>query len=332
MQLRPLFLAASLLVLPAHAQRQALDPTAPATSRRSRLYLKDGSYQIVMSYKVTGDRVRFTSAERGGETEEIPLALVDLDATKRWDAKQNGAAATAIDPELAREEADRAALSPEVMPNLRLDPATSVFALDTFHGGPELVPLQQAESNLNKETGHGVLRSIIKPNSARHQIVTLTGEKSPVQIHVDDPAIYLRLDDAQASGGNAITVDTHGASAANTPRHKATEPNGYAIVRLDVRQDARVVASFNITNIGTAKQPQDVIDTDTTTLPGGHWLKIVPRQPLLTGEYALVEILAADAVNLGVWDFGIHPTAPENRDILRPEPRHPVTLDRRRPN
>src|SRR5271154_3962172 len=64
----------------------ALQPDA-TTPHRTRLILKDGSYQIVMSYRITGNVVRYISAERGGEEEEIPLSLVDLDATHRWEKK-----------------------------------------------------------------------------------------------------------------------------------------------------------------------------------------------------------------------------------------------------
>ncbi|MEO6912379.1 MAG: hypothetical protein ABI158_15800, partial [Edaphobacter sp.] len=59
--------------------------SSTAAPRRTRLFLKDGSYQVVMSYRIVGARVRYISAERGGAEEEVPVALVDFDATRRWE-------------------------------------------------------------------------------------------------------------------------------------------------------------------------------------------------------------------------------------------------------
>ena len=319
------------------AQRSGNTPAETKVPHRTRLILKDGSHQMVMSYTFVGTRVRFVSAERGGDTEEIPLALVDLEATKRWESQHASAEpgqerpAPAIDPELLKEEADRAALTPEVAPDLRLAPEDGVLAFDTFHGAPELVPLVQSESDVNRQTGHNILRSMINPMASSHQIVQLKGEKAAVQMHVSEPIFYLRTDDEQTASGEALTVDTHGASAAasGARRGKKSGPSEYVIVRVDVRQDARVVASFNTTALGTTKRQEDVIETRTTAMPGGHWVKIVPGEPLLIGEYALMEVLGEKEVNLGVWDFGVHPSAPENRDVLRPEKRRAGRLGKR---
>src|ERR1019366_1975744 len=45
-----------------------------------KLYLKDGTFQIVREYKVEGDRVNYYSIERS-DWEEIPLDLVDMKRT-----------------------------------------------------------------------------------------------------------------------------------------------------------------------------------------------------------------------------------------------------------
>ena len=321
-----------------HAQNRAPLPTERELGsglKRSRLYLKDGSYQVVLNYHVVGGNVVYRSAERAGEQEEIPLRLVDLDATHRWEEQQSGDAskqpAAQIDPELAREEADRAAQTPLVALDLHLPDDDSVLALDTFHGQPQLAVLQQTDGELNRQTAHNVLRAAVNPLSTAHQIVTVPGERAAVQLHVADPVFYLRLDDATAKSdeapAGALVVDTHGSRG--IPQPKASGESQYVIVRVDVRRGERVVTSFSINLLGSAKRQADVVQTTATPLPGGHWLKITPAEPLTFGEYALVEVLDARNVNLGVWDFGVHPTAGENRDAILPETPRAPELERR---
>jgi hypothetical protein len=339
-------LVAGCLLAPTliHASPQhttALQPDA-TTPHRIRLILKDGSYQIVMSYKIVGNVVHYISAERGGAEEEIPLSLVDLDATKRWEkqhtqspADPNNPEPPAIDPDLLKEEADRAALTPEVAKDLRLPEQDSTLALDTFHGTPELVPLAQTDSDLNRNTGHNLLKAAVNPLSAAHEIVTLKGETSPVQLHVKDPILYLRIGDESVgnTAGTPLTVDTHGATS-----HMPNDPDGgssnsrYVIVRTDVRKGIRVVYSIRIPLLGTGQRQEDVVETTSELLPGGHWLKITPKEPLDFGEFALMEVISDKIVNASIWDFGIHPVAPENRDIIKPAPRRGTGLERHGPD
>jgi hypothetical protein len=316
--------------------------TSAGAPHRTRLILKDGSYQIVMSYVLKGKIVSYVSAERG-EAEDLPADLVDWKATKKWEQNHSpndevdGGQPPAIDPELLKEEADRRALTPEVAPDLNLPDLDSVVALDYFHGTPELVPLVQTDGDLNRTTGHNILKMAINPRSAQHQILELKGEQAAVQMHVAQPVIYLRVgnDSAISRGGTPLVVDTHGAGSSNAqaggPRG-ASPDNGYVMVRGGVRTDARVLASFNIGMLGNAERPQeDVVETTTELLPGGHWMKVTPKQPLDFGEYALIEVLSDKAINSGVWDFGVHPVAPENRDVMKPQPKQPLTLERRDP-
>ncbi len=317
----------------------ALQPDS-STPHRTRLILKDGSYQIVMSYKIVGNVVRYISAERGGQEEEIPLSLVDLDATHRWE-KQHTAPdpdnpqPPAIDPELLKEEADRTALTPEVAKDLRLPEEDSTLALDTYRGTAELVPLAQTDSDLNRNTGHNLLKASVNPLSAAHPIVTLKGETSPIQLHVKDPVLYLRIGDETvgSTAGTPLTVDTHGATSRipNDPGGGSPQSR-YVIVRADVRTGARVIASFRISLLGTGQRQEDVVETTSELLPGGHWLKITPKEPLDFGEFGLMEVISDKAVNLGVWDFGVHPISPENRDVIKPDPRRGTTLERRGPS
>jgi hypothetical protein len=192
----------------------------------------------------------------------------------------------------------------------------------------------QTDGDLNHTTSHNILKLSINPRAAQHEIVQLKGEESAVQMHVAQPVIYLRVgDDSGISrGGTPLVVDTHGAG--NAPGVKpessgGSANSGYVMVRADVRTDARVLASFSITMLGTQKTQEDVVETTTEMLPGGHWMKVTPAKPLDFGEYALMEVLSDKEINRGVWDFGVHPVAPENRDVIKPEPKRPVTLERR---
>jgi hypothetical protein len=308
---------------------------------RTRLILKDGTYQLVYSYKVVGDVVHYRSAERDGQEEEIPLALVDLAATEKWKKDHEPGAQNAqspqtpvLTPELAKEEAARAALMPEVAPDLRLPQEDSVLALDTFRGTPELVPMSQAGSDLNKETAHGGLKGPINPASSPHRITDIPRERADIQLHVPDPVFYVRVnggnDEDLATSGSAFTVDTHGASGRATP--SGGDPNNaYVIERVDVREDVRIVDSFRIGLLGTGRTQRDIVETKSELLPGGHWMKLTPLQPLDFGEYALIEVLGPNTVNLDVWDFGVHSDAQENVEAIHPEPKRAPSLERRRP-
>jgi len=339
--LRLIALALALTASIAHPQTED-DPGKP---HRIHLILKDGSYQIVTSYKVSRDIVRYTSAERGGAVEEIPLDLVDLEATARWEKQhtQRSSDATAsqgtpgqrpeIDPELLKEEEERMSLTPIVAPDLRLPDQEDVLALDTFQGTPELVPLVQSDGDLNRSTAHSILKKALNPVSAPHSIVQLRGVKSFVQLHVDTPVLYLRVgDDTNVPAtGNAITVDTHGAPDREQKPDVNSATSRYVIVRADVRVDARLLMSFNPAQLGMGLAQNYVTETHTELMRGGHWLKVTPAKPLEFGEYALLEVISPKEINTAVWDFGVHATAPENRDVIHPDPRKAGPLSRRKP-
>ncbi|MHB1698512.1 MAG: hypothetical protein ACYCSN_00005 [Acidobacteriaceae bacterium] len=302
--------------------------------RRSRLYLKDGSYQIVARYVVAGDRVRYLSAERGDVWEEVPVSLVDWDATHKWEkdhapgaALQTTRPAVPIDPELLRDEQEQAARMPEVQPNLFLPEDGGVLALDAFRGTPELAVLKQSQSQAGATSSHNILKAAINPMSLPHPLLQLPGIQARTQIHVNLPVLYISLDSDSLPDAEPrdFRVDTHGASSLKDAQG-GSSASRYVIVRADVRRDIRVIGSFDLVRLGDGSQSEILVETQAEAMPGGKWMKLTPKEPLSFGEYALMEVLSPREVNLGVWDFGVHPAAPENRDVIVPLAKKKLTV------
>lgn len=312
---------------------------ALAQQPQQRLILKDGTYQIVTKYEVAGDRVRYQSAERGGEWEELPGNLVDWPATQKWasehkpgthkqitpeeedQANSPGLAEAAdIDKQTQKERADLAARTPEVAPSLRLPDETGVWIVDNFHDQPEAIELKQANGDLSNE-GHNVLRLALHSVSGSKQIIQIEGSRAKVQLHVNEPAIYVSLDaddDGTLDSSSALTVETHGAGSVKNKNQRSSPNSRYAIVRVQVRRNLRVVGAMKVSMLGQVSHSEDVVETNAEILPGRHWMKLTPKEPLGFGEYALMEELSPTEVNLDVWDFGIDPRAPDNKNARVP--------------
>jgi hypothetical protein len=306
-----------------------LKPEVPGTGSNHRLILKDGTYQLVREYEVVGDRVRYISVERGGGWEELPADLVDWDATRKWErdhASEAGDASPAmkeaeeLDKEEAAARADERYRMPEVAKGLELPDSDGVFVLDTYRGTPELVELAPTNLSMNSRTWHGL--STLNPLAGSRANLELQGAHAKAHLHVNDPEIYLSLDsrdDAEQITNDALTVQTNGAKQVANSKHGAkSASSGFAIVHVDERRAVRIVGAIHVSPTGKVTQSENVIPTKVEVLPGKHWLKLTPEQPLLIGEYALVEILSPTDISQTIWDFRVDPRLGDNPGSLSP--------------
>lgn len=276
-----------LLSLPVHAQQPS-----------KRLILKDGSYQSVVKYEVQGDNVRYFSAERY-EWEEVPASLIDWNATQKYEADlKSGKLTTHIETTEEREEREEEeANSPEIAPGLRLPGSGGVFLFETNNGKPEAAEIIQNGSEVNQNKKQNVLRSAINPVASSKQSIELKDPHAKIQAHSGQPTIYVEIDQGPTDLQPA---------------------DRFRIVRADVKKDSRVVGNLKITFTGKASQEGNYVPANVESIGKGQWLKVTPTKELTPGEYALVEMLGPQEMNLYVWDFGVNPQAPANPNVWRP--------------
>jgi hypothetical protein len=287
-----------------------------AQSLAKRLMLKDGSYQLASKYEIKGDRVRYFSAERG-EWEEIPKNLIDWDATDKYEqGRLQGTPspeAAQLDKELDAEMKAEEARSPTVAPGLRLPPEGGIFLLDTFQNQPQLDELQQTGGELNKNMKSNILRAAINPLASAKQTIELPGTRAKIQSHTGVPAIYVNIDVQGATGGTATTP---GEPPPLPPSDR------FKIVRAEVKNGKRIAGGIKIAPYGKVKADERFVPAIVQELSGG-WVKISPKEPLATGEYAIAEMLGKEGMNLYVWDFGVNPAAPANASAWKPDSKEP---------
>lgn len=240
----------------------------------TRLYLKDGDYQVVREYTVEGDRVRYYSAERG-DWEEIPLELVDLKRTGAEAQEKAEALAEVIKVEKAEEEAIRADRQLE----RSIPQAPGPYFIDASQPqGEKLIALQQAEALVSDSTSRKILQVLTPvPIVPGKSTVEVDGKTSPFRIALRTPEFYFRL----------------------------MREEQFQLIRLPAKgKNARLVANVTIMPVTSETfEEQKVVPAFKRQVDEGLY-KIWPEQPLEPGEYALVEFTEGE-INIQVWDFTI---------------------------
>jgi hypothetical protein len=273
-------------------------PVAYGQQVTKRLILKDGSYQSVVKYEVQGDRVRYLSAERY-EWEEIPSSLIDWDATKKYESNlAAGKLRVHVEtPEEREEREQEEANSPEIAPGLRLPGSGGIFLFETYKGTPEAAEILQNGSEVNQNRKQNVLRAAVNPFAGSKQPFELKGAHALIQAHSGSPILYVEIDQGPTD---------------------LMPSDRFRIVKAESKKDTRVIGNLKVTVTGKATQEGNFIPAKVDKLDKGQWLKITPAKELAPGEYALVEMLGPQEMNLYVWDFGVNPQAPANPNLWRP--------------
>ena len=246
-----------------------------ASAANFKLYLKDGTYQLVTEYKVAGDRISFYSVDRE-DWEEVPSSLVDLDKTKaeiKQRAEEIRADAAAQD---AEDKAERAAR--KEVASVPVEPGVYLIE-EQPQGLPKLTPLKVGESKLVDNKRRMLLKVITRmPLIAGKATLELDGPHSSQGTANRSPEFYFRL----------------------------SEDERFGIVRMGEHKGNRVVEKITIQPvINEPTQEPDLVEIFRQQVADGLF-KIWPQKPLAPGEYAVVEY-SADKINMQVWDFFIAP-------------------------
>lgn len=276
-----------------------------AQQNSKRLILKDGSYQTATKWEFIGDRVRYYSAERY-LWEELPKDMVDWPATEKYNQDRDVQRSSKAAPDERENDTDSPE-TPTVAPGLRLPDGGGVFLLDAFQTQPQLLQLEQNGGELNKHLGKNILRAAINPLAlSSKQTVELRGERARVQSHVNQPAIFVNVDTSPLFPEQ----QSQRAGAKSQPETR------YGIVRVQVKKGLRVLGDLNIAVYGKVSQKENWIKTTSTVI--GDWVRVVPDESMPAGEYAVVELLEKNQINIYVWDFGVDPSAPVNPNAWTP--------------
>lgn len=238
-----------------------------------RLYLKDGTYQLVREYEVQPDRVRYFSTERG-EWEEIPREMVDLDRTKK-EATEREETLKADAKAQSEEDAAERAAAKEVE---RIPVETGVY----YVNGEKLDTMKLAESKMVNNKRRSILKAISPvPLVPGKGTLELDGETSTMRVSQDRPEFYFRL----------------------------AKEERFGIIKLTPKKGVRIVENLEIVPVSKEiVEEQQEVETFKKQV-GDLLFKIWPVKALEPGEYAVVEFTpvmeSGKSINIQVWDFEV---------------------------
>ncbi len=254
--MRKVLLALVLIVLPALAA--------------VKLYMKDGSYQLVREFKVEGDRLKYYSTERS-EWEEMPVELVDL---KRTEADTT-ARAQKVEKQAQQLAEEAEALKEERREIQKIPTDPGVYMLED--GQLRIFKIAEATVHDNKR------RTILKhlspiPLVSGKSVLEIPYGRSPNVLKDDRPEFFLQQSLEDSVG----------------------------IVKLTAGKDGvRIVERITVVPVSNeVVEERDSVEIFTKQLTQSGLYKIWPQEALAKGEYAVVEYTEGK-IDIRVWDFRI---------------------------
>lgn len=243
----------------------------------TKLYLKDGSYQLVKEYKVEGDRVSYYSVERA-RWEDVPLALVDFDKTHEVERQEKTQEQKEVEEAKKTESArfeDVTTTGLEVAPGIHLPGDEGVFAFD----GVRVIRLVQSPAEIVRDKKRmALLMAMPGPLLKSRSLVVLEGPRATLRVNSLQPTFYIQSAD---NAGARVTL-----------------------VPLKPTKNSRVVEKVQGgIGVGPSGELRVTIPLERKQVAAGVY-QLKPLAPLPLGEYVLGE-LEGDKLNLDVWDFGV---------------------------
>jgi hypothetical protein len=269
--------------------------TGSTFARGKKLFLKDGTYQIVRSYERKGDRVRYLSAERG-QWEELPASLVDWEATAKAEAESEKAAEELVEKVRKQEAAEKVETALDIDASLEigrgifLPPGEGMFVVE----GKAVMPLEQVATRVKLDKGR-LVEQVLVPIPvvpSRHR-VEVPGTRAKHRVSTTQPEFYLR----EAPPDPDRT----------TPIRKSSRPGESGpeveLIRAKVKGGNRQLEWISTNVVGQQSSRRDTISIERWQM-APNVFRFTLSGPLEPGEYALAEILP-DGMNLYVWEFGV---------------------------
>ena len=246
-----------------------------------KLFLKDGTFHLVRSYEIKGERVRYWSVERSA-WEEIPTAMVDWDATHK-DEAETVARRKDIDEKIRTIAQHQVAAdvdtdaSLEITPGVFLPDGVGLFVVE----GKNVASLSQAQAESKLDRKHFFAQILVPiPVIPTQHKVSLPGARAALRISATQPEFYFRTAD-----------------------HR--EPN-VQLLRAKVKGNVRELGAVNTSFTGQSSTNVNSIALERWDAARGVY-RFTLGQNLTAGEYAFVEFVPEQGMNLYVWDFGVVP-------------------------